>query len=121
MQNEDVGRRIFERLRDILKDFEPPLHARTDDPKTYYLETPGAGGKPVFFGSASIKKNYVSYHLMPVYDFPDLLDNLSPGLRARMQGKSSFNFKNEEAGIMDELAGLTKSGFERFREEGLIR
>ena len=121
MPSEENRRRVFERLKGILKGFEPPLIARTDDQKTYYLDAPGAGEKAVFFGSASIKRNYVSYHLMPVYDFPDLLEGLSPELRSRMQGKSCFNFKKEEAGLMDELADLTKNGFDRFEEEGLIR
>jgi hypothetical protein len=38
-----------------------------------------------------IKKNYVIYHLMPVYLNPGLLEGMSPGLRKRMQGKSCFN------------------------------
>ncbi len=47
----------------------------------------------MFFGAAVIKKNYVSFHLMPVYVHPDLLEGISDGLRKRMQGKSCFNFK----------------------------
>jgi hypothetical protein len=38
-------------------------------------------------------KSYVSFHLIPVYMFPDLLKGLSPALEKRMQGKSCFNFK----------------------------
>lgn len=121
MPSEDVRRRVFQSLRGILEGFEPRLVVRTNDQKTYYLEARGSGKERVFFGSASIKKNYVSYHLMPVYDFPDLLDCVSPELRARMQGKSCFNFKKEEPDLVDELAGLTRAGFDRFEKEGLVR
>jgi len=39
-----------------------------------------------------IEKNYVSYHLMPVYGCPKLLDTISAELRARMQGKVVLQF-----------------------------
>jgi hypothetical protein len=74
----------------------------------------------VFFGAAQIKKNYVSYYLMPVYMFPDLLADLSPRLRKRMQGKSCFNFTTVEGGLLGELVQLTQQGAERFRQEGLL-
>jgi hypothetical protein len=50
------------------------------------------GKKVIFFGAAQIKKNYVSFYLMPVYMFmfPKLLDNISPELKKHMQGKSCF-------------------------------
>ena len=61
-----------------------------------------------------IGKGYVSYHFMPVYMFPQLRDRLSPKLRARMQGKSCFNFTAIEPAHVKELATLTKSGFGGF-------
>jgi hypothetical protein len=73
--------------------------------------------KELFFGAAQIKKNYVSFYLMPVYMYPDLLANISPELRKHMQGKSCFNFKKIEASLFDEITQLTKQGFERFIKE----
>jgi len=66
-----------------------------------------------------IKKNYVSYHLMPVYAFPELLESVSPELKKRMQGKSCFNFSKIDADTLKELAELTRKGFEKFKAEGL--
>ncbi|MCB0103018.1 MAG: hypothetical protein KDD74_13305, partial [Anaerolineales bacterium] len=73
--------------------------------------------KELFFASAQIKKNYVSFYLMPVYMYPDLLKNISPELKKRMQGKSCFNFKTVEKSLFNELNELTKQGFERLMKE----
>lgn len=71
-------------------------------------------GKVRWFGGVQTKKNYVSYHLMPVYENPDLLVSISPELRARMQGKSCFNFKSVDPTLFDQLDDLTLRGVEDF-------
>jgi len=76
--------------------------------------------KPMYFGGVSIRKNYVSYHLMPVYTSPDLLDGISPDLSRRMQGKSCFNFKRVDQALFSELAVLTDRGYKRFEQDGWI-
>jgi hypothetical protein len=73
--------------------------------------------KELFFGLAQIKKNYVSFYLMPVYMYPELLKDVSPELKKRMQGKSCFNFKKVEPALIEELAALTRKGAEQFKEE----
>ena len=67
--------------------------------------------------SAQIKKTYVSFYLMPVYMYPELLNDISPQLKKRMQGKSCFNFKKVEPELFDELAELTRRGADKFKEE----
>ncbi len=67
------------------------------------------------------RKNYVSYHLMPVYAFPELLKGASPELKKRMQGKSCFNFKAVDDKLFAELLRLTEKGYQRFKDEKLIR
>jgi len=71
-------------------------------------------GRPLFVAGVQIRKNYVSYHLMPVYGIPSLLDGLSPALRKRMQGKGCFNFTEIAPAQLTELSRLTKSGISRF-------
>ena len=46
--------------------------------------------------NVQIKKNYVSFHFMPIYIDPTLRESLSPALRKRMQGKGCFNFSTIE-------------------------
>lgn len=110
---------VFERLKSILKQFGPDLTVTSDTPEIYYLDGPYSPKfkHNLFFGSVQIKKNYVSYYLMPVYVFPDLLEAISPALRKRMQGKSCFNFTSIDEDLTAELAELTRIGFERFRQE----
>ncbi len=110
---------IFEKLKSILKPFSSKLTVKSDTPEIFYLEgAPSAKWKKeLFFGSAQIKKNYVSFYLMPVYMYPDLLRNISPELKKHMQGKSCFNFKKMESSLFAELAQLTQQGFERFMRE----
>jgi len=108
---------IFLALRKILASCAPKLTVTEDTPTGYSLETksPSYKGKPMFFGAVK-RKSYVSYHLMPLYWKPALLDDLSPELRKRMQGKSCFNFKKLEPELFAELAALTKAGLASYKE-----
>jgi len=54
---------------------------------------------------------------MPVYIFPNLLENISPTLQKRMQGKSCFNFKRIDPALFQELAQLTARGYEVYKQE----
>ena len=114
---------VFEQLRKILEPFEPHLLVKADAPGNYSLDTPYSEQykKEMFFGAVQINKNYVSYHLMPVYVFPDLLDGVSPELRARMQGKSCFNFRALDRKQVKELARLTQKSFTRLKRAKLVR
>ena len=111
---------VFQTLKEFLKTHEQHLVVQTDSPTNFYLNgpKPNEKGKPVFFGAVQSRKSYVSYHLMPVYMFPDLLDGLSPELMKRMQGKSCFNFKETDELLFRELETLTKKSFQRFKSEG---
>lgn len=109
-------------LRAILQPYEPHLVLQASSEKGYSLNTRHImkNGQPLFFGSVQPHKNYVSFYLMPVYVFPDLLQGISAELRKRMQGKSCFNFKVVDAALFDELAELTRRGFEQYQAAGYI-
>lgn len=115
---------IYTRFKTILGKYAGGhLSVRENQPGQYELvgpPTPPSKGRDVWFGAARIGKSYVSYHLMAVYVFPDLLNDISPELRKRMQGKSCFNFKHEDEGLFNELAELTEQGYQRFRIAGYI-
>lgn len=114
---------IFARLREMLVGYEPHMLVAQDTPDTYYLNTPlmAPDNTPLFFGAAAVKKNYVSYYLMPVYMNPALLDGISDDLKRRMQGKSCFNFKRADEALFEELAALTRAAFEWLDREHLSR
>ena len=112
----------FAKLKKILQKHAKHLSVTADQPGNYSLD---AGyvekwKKKIFFGAATIKKNYVSFYLMPVYIFPDLLKGISPALKKRMQGKSCFNFTTIDDAMLAELAALTQRGVKRFEGADLI-
>jgi hypothetical protein len=115
---------VHARLLAILKKYErKPLASKESYAGGYCLIGPpneASKGRDVWFAGLKIGKAYVSYHLMTVYMFPDLLKGLSPALKKRMQGKSCFNFTAVDEALFKELAQLTAAGYERFRREGLL-
>ena len=110
---------VFEQLRAILAPYAKSLTVTADTPEAFSLDGPYSEKwkKAVFFGSTVVKKNYVSFYLMPVYMCPDLLDRISPELKKHMQGKSCFNFKQPDPALFKELARLTREGHKRFLKE----
>ena len=108
---------VAERLRAVLQRHVPPLVVAADGPAGFTLNVPRPDiPEPRrFFGGVRVGKRYVSYHLISVYMFPDLLEGMSPGLRARMQGKSCFNFTRVDEELIVELADLTDRSLERYR------
>ncbi|SRR5258708_6351238 len=108
---------VFEQLKFILKPYAKNLTVTADTSTAYSLDGPYIEKykKVVFFGAVQIKKNYVSFYLMLVYVFPELLKGISPELKKHMQGKSCFNFKKVEPELFKELTKLTKLSVEKFR------
>ena len=113
---------VFAELRAIMAPYAAKLDAKKDDASELYVDTRymQKNKKPLFFGAVQVKKSYVSYHLMPVYLKPELLASISPDLKARMQGKSCFNFKATEPGLFKELSALTQAAFASYREQGFV-
>jgi hypothetical protein len=110
---------VFEKLKSVLEPFASEMTVKADTADSYYLDGPYSEKwqKELFFGSVQIKKNYVSFYLMPVYMYPELLKGISPELKKHMQGKSCFNFKKVEPEMFRELADLARKGSERFQKE----
>jgi hypothetical protein len=108
---------IFKQLKPILSNLEEKLSVVHDQDDHYYVNTNlvEPSKKPDFFGSVQIKKKYVSFHLMPVYYFPELLTGLSPELKKRMQGKSCFNFVEIDFTLFGELDQLTEKAFDLYK------
>jgi hypothetical protein len=76
---------IFAALRAILEPHAKRMTVTLDEPGHYRLASPTMTdriGRPLFCASVQINKNYVSYHLMPVYGNNALRDSLSPSLRS---------------------------------------
>jgi hypothetical protein len=118
MANVDQFPALFERLKSILQARAGHLRELDNLPEKYSLQGPYLEQfkKDVWFGMVEVRKNYVSYHLMPVYMYPDLLEGISDGLKKRMQGKSCFNFTKIDEPLFQELDELTGRCIARFRQ-----
>ena len=114
----DVFTEVFSALRAILLRHAGRLVVSEDSPTRFCLE----GGlhpkhkKPMPIAWVEVGKNYVSFHHMGVYARPDLLTDVSAKLKARMQGKSCFNFTSIDEPLFVELEDLTIRAFEAFQK-----
>ena len=113
---------VFEQLKAVMQPFEEKLELKADAPGDYALLTQHKrkDGYQMWFGAVQIKKNYVSYHLVPIYVHPELQEGMSAELKKRMQGKGCFNFKTVDEALFRELGKLTKEGFEAFEKDKFI-
>ena len=111
---------VFTELREIMLPYAHKLVCTIDEADHLYVNSKHIleNHKPLWFGGVQIKKNYVSYHLMPVYLNPLLLDGISPDLKKRMQGKSCFNFNSSNLIFFEEIRKLTKACFDDYQKKG---
>ena len=114
----DNPEKTFQHLKEILVEHSKSMLVVVDEKDNFYLNTHHVmkNKKAMYFGSTKINKNYVSFHLMPVYIFPELLEEISPELKKRMQGKSCFNFKKVDTALFSELKALAEAGYRAFEK-----
>jgi hypothetical protein len=121
----------FKRLRTVLQEQKADFSVNRDTVTHFGLEAPVGpatikawGGKakapsiPVAW--VEVRKNYVSYHLMGIYMNPKLEAKLSGSLRARMQGKSCFNFKEVDEALFQELGKVTAESLAALKAGGFV-
>jgi hypothetical protein len=124
-------RPVFARLRDLLKAHADDFDVAHDTTARYGLKAPigpatlrSWGGKmktptiPVAWVEQG--KSYVSYHLMGISGNAALVAALSESLRARMQGKSCFNFKSVDDALFQELEHVTTQSLRGMRTAGYV-
>lgn len=113
---------VFTELKAIMAPYAGGLEVKRDDDSELYVDTRHIqkNKKPLFFGAVQLRKSFVSFHLMPVYVKPVLLEGASESLKARMQGKSCFNFTAVDKLLFKELAVLTKAGYASYKEQGFV-
>jgi hypothetical protein len=122
---------IFFKLRSILKEHAAEFAVTEDTPRRYCLEG-GIGPATLLAWGGKAKKKAipvawvqvgkaaVSYHLMGAYGNRKLLEGMSRELKARMHGKSCFNFKTDDPVLFKELEGVTALGLSCFRKSGFV-
>ena|SRR5258708_10510076 len=122
---------IFVELRTILEKHRGGLTVKEDSSDCYCLKgkvgpatLKAWGGRAkvpnISVAWVQIGKAYVSFHLMGLYGNNKLIEGMSKQLKARMQGKTCFNFKTIDKTLFDELDYLTGSGMACFRKAGFV-
>jgi hypothetical protein len=121
---------VFRQLRAILERQRENFLVAADTPARYCLDANigpatlqawgGRQRKPTIpVAWVEMGKAYVSYHLMSVAT-PGAQERLSPALKARMQGKTCFNFTTGDETLFDELEQITSSSLAGFKRAGFI-
>jgi hypothetical protein len=115
--------KVFAKLKAIFQPYAKKMDIAQDSQTYYLLNTRHImkNKQPLCFGGVRLGKAYVSFYLMSVYAFPDLLKSMSPELKRRMQGKSCFNFKEVDEKLFKELAQLTRAGAAKFNDGKFIQ
>ena len=122
---------VFTRLRDVLRAHAGSFSVNHDTAERYGLEAPVGpatlrawGGKAkvakIPIAWVELRKSYVSYHLMGIDGNSELIAGLSKPLRARMQGKSCFNFAAVDEALFEELQGVTAASLRALKKAGFI-
>ncbi len=117
---------VFPRLCEILRPFAADYDIQSDTPDNFTLIVKGAMHRkgPVWFASIQCKKNYVTFHLMPLYMNDAMQKRVSPTLKKRMQGKACFNFAEVDEELFASLAELVRTasaGYSAWLEAGGIQ
>ena len=124
---------VADRYAKLLQPYAKKLNLRHDKPGSYMLMTKAksfevlVNGKwqtrktPFMVAAVVANKSYVSFHLVPVYMFPDLVGTCAPSLKKRMQGKGCFNFQTYDPEAARGLKALLKAGIERTRESPMFK
>ena len=105
------------RLRAIVDGYRDRLAVGS----VYGLETLTRSGAKAhdFFAFVKPGASFVSLYLKPVYTWPDLLDDISPELRKRLQGsRTAFSFAVVDEPLLAELTALTERSFQAYISGG---
>jgi hypothetical protein len=119
---------VFQSLRRVLQKHAVTLVVREDTPTKYCLEAAvgpatlhawgGKARKPrIPVAWVEVGKSYVSYHLMGVA-VPAVHAGMPEALKARMQGKTCFNFTVTDPVLLNELDTLTDLSIQAFKTAG---
>ena len=121
----------FQALRALLSTYAEGLTIDEDTPDRFCLvAAPGPATLEAWGGNArreaiavawvERRKSYVGYHLMGLNGNARLVATLSPALRARMQGKTCFNFRRPDAALFMELGRVTSASLDALRRRRFV-
>jgi hypothetical protein len=120
---------IFERLKETLANYSPPLAERSggikgkSDYQLWSEKDVVIDGRPrseVYFAGVIAQKRYVGFYYMPVYTDPERKDLFEPELLRLLQGKSCFHVKRLDEELLVQIDDALARGLELYRERGWV-
>ncbi|MBD3234578.1 MAG: DUF1801 domain-containing protein [candidate division Zixibacteria bacterium] len=118
--------KIFQRLKEILKEYENPLEPKMDLDNKYDLwsfkdiEIAGRKRKEVYFAGLIIQSKYVGFYYMPIYADASLKDVFHPELLKLLKGKSCFHIKYLDENLESQIRDALEKGYELYTKRGWI-
>ena len=117
---------IFQKLKQILKEYANPLKPKFDLDSKYDLwsfkdiEIAGRKRKEVNFASLIIHSKHVGFYFMPIYSDSDLKEVFEPELLSTLKGKSCFHIKNLDNQLEKQIRHALKIGYDLYEKRGWI-
>jgi len=75
----------------------------------------------IYFSSAVIRKDMVSFYLFPIYFRGKEFNDIAPTAMKCLKGKTCFNFRREEQVIEREMDALLKKGAQIWKKLGYMK
>jgi hypothetical protein len=117
---------IYNRLKTLLKRYEPPFSPKIDLDSRYDLwsfkkiEAFGKMRNEVYFAGLIIQSSYVGFYFMPVYAEADLKKYFGPELLKTLKGKSCFHIKYLDDTLISQIEQALEKGFSLYQERDWI-
>jgi hypothetical protein len=120
---------IFSLLKKVMFEYSPPLVIKKNSKEGIEVigntPTPYGYKKEVvpgmYFASALIRKENVSFYFFPIYYHQKEFEKLIPVTITCLDGKTCFHFKKEEQIPEKELRVMFKKGIQFYKKQGWIK
>lgn len=120
---------IFDLLKRVMEDYCPPLvvKKKLEDAIEVIGNVPTPYGYKkvivpgMYFSSALIRKDNVSFYFFPIYGAPKEFEKLAPIAMKCLDGKTCFHFKKEEQAVEQEIRALFNQGIAVYKKQGWVK
>ncbi|HPB25859.1 MAG TPA: hypothetical protein PLB59_08065 [Bacteroidales bacterium] len=116
----------FEKIKSMYQQFVPPLSIMMETSERYDLysakevEIKNRRYKEIYFGSVILKPKYTGFYFMPVYLFPEMLNEVPEILKKLQTGKSCFHIKKNDEQLFKAIEELMKAGFATYKKHKYV-
>lgn len=117
---------IFNAVKPLLKQYEPPLVARADIEGRYDLWSEknlvidGRNRKELAFAAIIVQSGYVGFYFVPTYVHEESKATIHPDLLRKLKGKSCFHLQDANPDTLEHIADALAKGFRLYEERGWV-